>query len=142
MSRQEKKAYGRQEFRKFPLVTLDALPDQKDLSDYYQRGARGELGSRIKNLEKPLICGKTAKSYKFWDNLMYHYKHLYPLYGKPVDFQQYTCAHDSWLYYFPDNLKLHNRVCKFEQAMATEIVKRCILSSLDLDLLNRIDNIP
>ena len=94
-------------------------------------------------MDKPLICGKTAKSYKFWDNLMYHYKHLYPLYGKPVDFQQYTCAHDSWLYYFPDNLKLHNRVCKFEQAMATEIEKRCILSSLlDFDLLNRIDNIP
>jgi len=124
MSIQEKKAYGKQEFRKYPLVTLEELPDQKDLGDYYQRGARGELGPRIKNLEKPLICGKTAKSYKFWDNLMYHYKHLYPLYGKPVEFKQYTCAHDSWLYYFPENLKLHNKVCKFEQAMATEVEKR------------------
>ena len=124
MSRQEMKAFGKQEFRKYPLVTLDALPDQKDLGDYYQRGARGELGSRIKNMDKPLICGKTAKSYKFWDNLMYHYKHLYPLYGKPVEFKQYTCAHDDWLYSFPENLKLHNKVCKFEQALATEIEKR------------------
>ena len=90
MSRQEMKAFGKQEFRKYPLVTLDALPDQKDLGDYYQRGARGELGSRIKNMDKPLICGKTAKSYKFWDNLMYHYKTLYPLYDKKVDFAQYT----------------------------------------------------
>ena len=46
MSRQEKKAYGKQEFRKFPLVSLESLPDNKDLGDYYQRGARGELGSR------------------------------------------------------------------------------------------------
>jgi len=61
MSRQEKKAYGKQEFRKYPLVTLDHLPDQKDLGDYYQRGAGGELGTRIKGLKKPLICGKTAK---------------------------------------------------------------------------------
>ena len=81
MSRQEIKQYGKQEFRRFPLVTLEPLPDQKDLADYYHRGAKGELGSRIKNLDKPLICGKTAKTYKFWDNLIYHYKHLYPLYG-------------------------------------------------------------
>ena len=82
MSRQEIKHYGKQEFRRFPLVTLEPLPDQKNLADYYHRGAKGELGSRIKNMEKPLICGKTAKTYKFWDNLLYHYKHLYPLYGR------------------------------------------------------------
>merc|ERR1719454_1460245 len=29
-------------------------------------------------MDKPLLCGKTAKDYKFWDNLMYHYKNLYP----------------------------------------------------------------
>ena len=82
MSRQEMKHYGKQEFRRYPLISLDPLPDQKDLADYFQRGAKGELGSRIKNIEKPLICGKTAKTYKFWDNLIYHYKHLYPLYGE------------------------------------------------------------
>merc|ERR1719237_1976617 len=41
-------------------------------------------------MEKPLLCGKTAKDYKFWDNLMHHYKNLYPLYDKKVDFKQYT----------------------------------------------------
>merc|ERR1719206_220339 len=41
-------------------------------------------------MDKPLLCGKTAKDYKFWDNLMYHYKTLYPLYDKKVDFAQYT----------------------------------------------------
>ena len=51
---------------------------------------RGELGVRIKDMDKPLLCGKTAKDYKFWDNLMYHYKNLYPLYDKKVDFAQYT----------------------------------------------------
>merc|ERR1719331_1360178 len=41
-------------------------------------------------MDKPLLCGKIAKDYKFWDNLMYHYKNLYPLYDKKVDFKQYT----------------------------------------------------
>ena len=105
MSRQEMVAYGKQEFRHFPLVTLDHLPDQTDIGDYYRRAARlgkrwelswkntknrGELGVRIKDMDKPLLCGKTAKDYKFWDNLMYHYKNLYPLYDKKVDFAQYT----------------------------------------------------
>ena len=119
MSRQEMKIYGKQEFRKYPLVTLDPLPDQKSLSDYYQRAARGELGTRIKGLDNPLVCGKTAKSYKFWDNLMYHYKNLAPLYGKTVEFKQYVCPHDNWLFNQSDNLKLHIKVCKFEQAVAT-----------------------
>ena len=55
-----------------------------------RRAARGELGVRIKNMDKPLLCGKTAKDYKFFDNLMYHYKNLAPMYDKKVDFQQYT----------------------------------------------------
>lgn len=131
MSRQEMKIYGKQEFRKYPLVTLDPLPDQKSLSDYYQRAARGELGTRIKGLDKPLVCGKTAKSYKFWDNLMYHYKNLAPLYGKTVEFKQYVCPHDNWLFNQSDNLKLHNKVCKFEQAVATEIEKRVNLDNPD-----------
>ena len=41
MSRQEMKAFGKQEFRKYPLA-WDALPDPKDLGDYNQRGERGE----------------------------------------------------------------------------------------------------
>ena len=52
--------------------------------------SRGELGVRIKDMDKPLLCGKTAKDYKFWDNLMYHYKNLYPMYDKKVDFKTYT----------------------------------------------------
>ena len=75
-------------------------------------------------LNSDWLTGKTAKSYKFWDNLIYHYKNLYPLYGKPIDFKQYTCVHDSWLYYYPENLKLHNKVCKFEQSLATEVERR------------------
>ena len=147
MSRQEIKHYGKQEFRTYPLISLDPLPDQKDLADYYQRGAKGELGTRIKNMDKPLICGKTAKTYKFWDNLIYHYKHLYPLYGghccdvmqtnydkiftgKPVEFKQFISAHDSWLFNFPENLKLHNKVCKFEQAMATQVERRLIFLNI------------
>merc|ERR1719460_1074398 len=47
-------------------------------------------------MEKPLICGKTAKTYKFWDNLIYHYKHLYPLYGKPVEFSTTRCRRAWW----------------------------------------------
>merc|ERR1719220_2230173 len=74
-------------------------------------------------MDKPLLCGKTAKDYKFWDNLMYHYKTLYPLYDKKVDFAQYTSVHDGWLFSNPKNLKLHNKVCKFEQAQATEVEK-------------------
>merc|ERR1719225_1272552 len=48
-------------------------------------------------MDKPLLCGKTAKDYKFWDNLMYHYKTLYPLYDKKVDFAQYTRRDERYL---------------------------------------------
>merc|ERR1712045_491429 len=51
-------------------------------------------------MEKPLICGKTAKTYKFWDNLIYHYKHLYPLYGTLYD-----------NYYIYLLLLLHRKAC-------------------------------
>jgi len=123
--------YGKQEFRTFPLVTMDPLPATNDLSDHYLRAVTGELGTRIQDLDKPLVCGKTAKSYKFWDNLMYHYKHLAPLYGPKVDFNQYICPHDSWLFSHSDNLKLHNKVCKFEKTEATEIESRLNLDNPD-----------
>jgi len=131
MSRQEMVAYGKQEFRHYPLVTLDPLPDQTDIGDYYRRAARGELGVRIKDMDKPLLCGKTAKDYKFWDNLMYHYKNLYPMYDKKVDFKTYTSVHDGWLFSSSKNLKLHNKVCNFEQAQATEVEKRVNLDNPD-----------
>ena len=47
-----------------------------------------------------------------------------PLPGKPAEFKQFISAHDNWLFSFPENLKLHNRVCRFEQAQATEVEKR------------------
>merc|ERR1719500_1458812 len=82
-------------------------------------------------MEKPLLCGKTAKDYKFWDNLMHHYKNLYPLYDKKVDFKQYTSVHDGWLFSNSKTLKLHNKVCNFEQAQATEVEKRVNLDNPD-----------
>merc|ERR1719222_485902 len=82
-------------------------------------------------MDKPLLCGKTAKDYKFWDNLMYHYKNLYPLYDKKVDFKQYTSVHDGWLFSNSKTLKLHNKVCNFEQAQATEVEKRVNLDNPD-----------
>ena len=57
------------------------------LSLLFQNALRGETGARKKNLSKHLICGKTAKTYLFWDNLMYHYKYLAPLYGKKIEFK-------------------------------------------------------
>merc|ERR1719158_1459545 len=66
-------------------------------------------------MDKPLLCGKTGKGYKFRDNLIYHYKNLYPLYDKKVDFDQYTSVHDDWMFTKLRNLKLHNKVCHFEQ---------------------------
>merc|ERR1719305_1750972 len=44
-------------------------------------------------MEKPLLCGKTAKDYKFWDNLMNHYKNLYPLYDKRVNLDNPDWVH-------------------------------------------------
>merc|ERR1719500_1687740 len=82
-------------------------------------------------MEKPLLCGKTAKDYKFWDNLMHHYKNLYPLYDKKVDFKQYTSVHDGWLFSNSKTLKLHNKVCNFEQTQATEVEKRVNLDNPD-----------
>merc|ERR1719153_145220 len=82
-------------------------------------------------MDKPLLCGKTGKGYKFWDNLMYHYKNLYPLYDKKVDFDQYISVHDDWMFTKLRNLKLHNKVCHFEQATATEVERRVNLDNPD-----------
>merc|ERR1712013_620823 len=37
----------------------------------------------------------------------------------------------GWLFSNPKNLKLHNKVCKFEQAQATEVEKRVNLDNPD-----------
>ena len=77
-------------------IWVSGSAEQEIMSHFYLKSfyhildSRGELGVRIKDMDKPLLCGKTAKDYKFWDNLMYHYKTLYPLYDKKVDFAQYT----------------------------------------------------
>jgi hypothetical protein len=47
----------------------------------------GDAGVRVKNKSKHLVCERTAKTYLYWDNLMYHFKNLAPLYGKRVDFK-------------------------------------------------------
>jgi hypothetical protein len=41
--------------------------------------------------------------------------------------QEHTCPHDGWLFSFPENLRLHNKVAKLEQAAATQIEKRSTL---------------
>jgi len=122
MSRQEIRSYGKQEFGSFPLITMEELP--RTLPDYYKVAIRGDTGTRIKNKNKHLICEKTAKSYLFWDNLIYHYKHLAPLCGKKIEFKEYISCHDGWLFNYPENLKLHNKVAQFEQAEATHIEQR------------------
>ena len=77
MSRQEVKAYGRQEFRSFPLITSDPLPET--LHDYIQDNLMGKGGVHMTNTNKHLQCEKTAKTYMFWDNVMLHYKKLWNL---------------------------------------------------------------
>jgi hypothetical protein len=54
---------------------------------FFQIALKGDTGVRVKNKEKHLICERTAKSYLYWDNLMYHFKNLAPLYGKRVHFK-------------------------------------------------------
>ena len=73
---------------KWILTLIANTPmNQIFLSLLFQNALRGETGTRKKNLSKHLICGKTAKTYLFWDNLMYHYKNLAPLYGKKIEFK-------------------------------------------------------
>jgi len=129
MSRQEKKNYGSQEFRSYPLITMEHLPETTK-SDYYQYAAKGNVGTRIKDVKKHLICGKTAKSYLYWDNLIYHYKNLAPLYGKNVEFKEYHSA-EGWLYNHPHNLRLHNKVTSFEKTQASLLEKRLNLNNPD-----------
>jgi len=129
MSRQEIKAYGKQEFGNFPLVTLDPLP--KSLHDYIQNNLKGKGGVHIKNTSKHLVCEKTAKSYTFWNNVNLHYKKLAPLYGKTVEMDRYICPHDNWLFSHRDNLKLHNKVLQFEQTVATQVERMLNLNNSD-----------
>jgi len=129
MSRQEIRFYGKQEFGQYPLITMEPRPET--LSDYYKIAVRGDTGVRKKNINKHLVCGKTAKTYLFWDNLVYHYKNLAPLYGKKIEFKEYKCPHDGWLYNFPENLKLHNKISHFELAEASEIEHRLNVDNSD-----------
>jgi len=129
MSRQEVKAYGRQEFRSFPLITSEPLPET--LHDYIQDNLMGKGGVHMTNTNKHLQCEKTAKTYMFWDNVMLHYKKLAPLYGKTIDFEQYICPHDNWLFNHRDNLKLHNKVIQYETTVATQIERMLNLDNPD-----------
>jgi len=129
MSRQEMRVYGKREFNVYPLITMEPLPTC--LPDYYKNAVKGETGSRMKNKNKHLICGKTARTYLFWDNLMHHYKYLAPLYGRKIEFKEYTCPHDNWLFNYSENLKLHNKVFQFEQAEATLVEQRVNLNNPD-----------
>jgi hypothetical protein len=127
MSREEMRVYGKQEFGTYPLISMEPRPET--IQDYYKSALRGETGSRKKNLNKHLICGKTAKTYVFWDNLMYHYKNLAPLYGKKIEFKEYISPHDGWLFSFPQNLKLHHKISQFERTEATHIEHRVNLDN-------------
>ena len=61
MSRQEMVAYGKQEFRRYPLVTLEPLPDQTDIGDYYRRAARFENCFEI-GCCKDLVQGRVGSA--------------------------------------------------------------------------------
>ena len=65
MSRQQKRAVGRYEFRRFPYIDLEPLPEI-DVSSYVDKAIHAKnLGSRLANPwnEKPFTCRKTGKSY-------------------------------------------------------------------------------
>jgi len=129
MSRQEMKAYGKQEFRKFPMVTMEPLPETLD--DYIKNNLMGKGGIKAKDVDRHLICQKTGKDYLFWDNMMLHYKKLHPLYGKPIDFDLCVCPHDQWQFYRRDNLKLHNKVVGYETQDAIQVERRLNLDNPD-----------
>ena len=67
MSRQQRRAVGKYEFRQFPYIELEPLPDV-NISAYVSRalGAKN-LGSRLANPwnSKPFVCRKTGKTYMY-----------------------------------------------------------------------------
>ena len=65
MSRQQKRAVGKYEFRRFPYIDLEPLPEI-DISSYVSRALSAKnLGSRLANPwnDKPFTCRKTGKTY-------------------------------------------------------------------------------
>ena len=65
MSRQQKRTVGSYEFRRFPYIEFDPLPEV-DISSYVSKALNAKnLGSRLANPwnGKPFQCRKTGKSY-------------------------------------------------------------------------------
>ena len=130
MSRKQIREFGTHEFRTFPLVDMAPLPDigVKPYSEHAWSSGK-DLGTRIKDLKKPLVCSKTGKSYAFYDNYAAHTKTLGKLHGPKLDFNEYTGAHDGWRFCFRDNLKLHNQVLALERKQAQEVRARAGLTA-------------
>ena len=136
MSRQQRKALGTQEFRSFPFVDVEPLPDI-NVSSYVNCALKAKnLGSRLANPwpSKPFQCRKTGKSYMFWDNYLAHVKKLSPLIGPSTEhaLAKYTSPYDDRTFHFRDNLKLHNRVKRFEEAQEIEVFKRLNMDNKDV----------
>ena len=65
MSRQQKRDIGKYEFRRFPYIEVEPLPEI-DISSYVSRALNAKnLGSRLANpwSAKPFVCRKTGKTY-------------------------------------------------------------------------------
>lgn len=125
MSHRQRRQYGTQEFRRFPLIDFQPLPAHNVRSYTTQAWKEGQsLGTRVHYPQKIFECPKTGKQYIFWDNFLEHTKKLSPLDGPRVDFQNYTGAHDGWNYSYRDNMKLHNDIIKFEKSQASDLVRR------------------
>lgn len=125
MSWRQRRQYGTQEFREFPLISFSPLPTHNVKSYTTKAWREGQdLGTRIHYPQRIFECPKTGKRYIFWDNFLAHTKSLSPLFGPKVDFQNYSGAHDGWHYSYRDNVKLHNEVIKFEKQQAGQLVER------------------
>lgn len=130
MSRLQMRSYGTQEFRDYPFIDLQPLPDIR-VSSYVERALHGEqhLGPRVANPawpKKPFLCRKTGKAYLFWGNYLEHVRKLSPLYGPPahVVLQTSRSPHDDRTFHFRQNLKLHNRVKRFQKELEDQVQDR------------------
>ena len=131
MSWQERRRYGRQFYREFPLLELGAsLADEPaSVGAYARHHLRPEnapapgRGTRVPTSPPDRIfrCPTTGRRFGFAANHRTYMRELHP---PAVDFRRFASPHDGWRFAFKDNLKLHHDVLAFERRQANDVERR------------------
>ena len=125
MSYQQRHYFGRQEFRKFPLLDFEPLPEHNfaDQLRYHNRELNQTFGSRLRLKPRIFICPDTKRGFVFRDNYELFRKKLLPHLVHKTEFQSYRSP-DGTVYHSKKGHEGHSKIVALEREKATELSRR------------------